>query len=88
MDTQNINITRSEFGLVWKVLTVIGVLIAAVGGPALTWYLNSSNESSQTQSQNVVQTVKIELLEKRVDRLERELSFLRRGGISPGLSPR
>lgn len=85
-------ITTRDIGLVWKVLCVIGLLLSAIGGPALTYYLASNSESSDVKTQNALQTEKIAQLEKKVDRLERELGFLVRGlGMNrpfPGIQPK
>lgn len=85
----DVGITKHDIGLVWKVLCVIGLIVSAVGGPMLTYYLSSSNESVEIKMQNALQNEKISQLEKKVDRLERELGFLnRRLGPFPGITPR
>jgi hypothetical protein len=82
-------ITTRDIGLVWKVLCVIGLLLSAIGGPALTYYLSSNSESSDVKTQNALQTEKIAQLEKKVERLEREIGFIsRRVAPFPGVTPR
>lgn len=85
-------ITQRDIGIAWKVICVLGLVLGAVGGPTLTWYLASSHEDSDLRGKVAAHEIKIDNLKEKVASLEREMMFMRNrmmnSGPFPGVSPR